>query len=76
MGESQVSKLHWSTSMVSAGSGSASLVGEKVALSVLMDDAGDGGLHCTSSPAGLLRLRRDSTAVDVRWSNFPVSCKF
>ena len=44
------------------------LVGEKVALSVLIEEAGEGGLHCISSldEVSLLRLSSDSTAVLVR----------
>ena len=75
IGRALVGELYWSTSTVSGGS---PRVGERVALSVLMDDAGESGLHCPSSLAleVLLRLSSDSTAVDVRWSSFPVSCKF
>lgn len=58
--------LHWSASSVD--SGTSGLVGEKVALSVLIEEAGEGGLHCISSlvEVSLLRLSSDSTAVLVR----------
>ncbi len=57
---------HWSASSVD--SGASGLVGEKVALSVLIDEAGERGLHCISSlvDASLLRFSSDSTAVLVR----------
>jgi hypothetical protein len=57
---------HWSASSVD--SGASGLVGEKVALSVLIDEAGERGLHCISSlvEASLLRFSSDSTAVLVR----------
>ena len=60
---------HWSaSSSVVVDSGGSGLVGEKVALSVLIEEAGESGLHCTSSLAvvSLLRFSSDSTAVLVR----------
>lgn len=54
-----------STSHVDSAGGS-DRVGESEALSVLTDDAGEGGLHCPSSLDVLQRLSSDSTAVDVR----------
>ena len=57
---------HRSTSSVD--SGASGLVGDKVALSVLIEEAGERGLHCISSllEVSLLRLSSDSTAVLVR----------
>lgn len=60
---------HWSvSSSVLVDSTGSGLVGEKVALSVLIEEAGEGGLHCISSLAevSLLRLSSDSTAALVR----------
>lgn len=63
------------SAVVAIDSAGSTRVGDKVALSVPIDDAGEGGLHCPSSFVVLQRLKSDSTAVDVRWSSFPDSYK-